>query len=110
VAELDVYPDAWVAERTLQELDLRSEGALALGIQRADDGAYVGVRRGPSRIGTGDVLIVYGRAAAPRARPRRARLPLGPCVRRYFTTTTPFMNGCGRQWNVYVPGFVNVCE
>lgn len=61
VGELQVQEDAWVAGRTLAELDLRSEGVLVLGIERPG-GAYVGVPRGPTRVHAGDVLIVYGRA------------------------------------------------
>jgi hypothetical protein len=70
VVELDVRAGDWLAGRTLQELDLRAEGALVLGIERggrtgeaAYAGAYVGVPRGPTRVHAGDVLVTYGRAA-----------------------------------------------
>ena len=83
VVELEVHPGAWLAGRTLAELDLRSEGALVLGIERdgAHDGArgdartYVGVPRGPTRILVGDVLLVYGRSALLEQIDRR---PAGP--------------------------------
>lgn len=61
VVELEVNPGDWLEGRTLAELDLRSEGALVLGIER-HDGSYVGVPRGPTRIMGDDTLIVYGRA------------------------------------------------
>jgi hypothetical protein len=61
VVELEVRPGGWLAGRTLAELDLRSEGALVLGIARPGD-VYVGVPRGPTRIEADDVLIMYGRA------------------------------------------------
>ena len=60
VVELEVRPGGWLAGRTLAELDLRSEGALVLGIERPG-GAYLGVPRGPTRIHVGDVLLLYGR-------------------------------------------------
>ena len=73
VVELEVRVGAWLADRTLAELDLRSEGALVLGIERRG-GAYVGVPRGPTRILVGDVLLVYGRSALIEQIDRR---PLG---------------------------------
>ena len=76
VIELEVRADAWVAGRTLAELDLRSEGVLVLGIERAD-GTYVGVPRGPTRITVGDVLILYGRAPELEAVDRRTIGPAG---------------------------------
>jgi hypothetical protein len=67
VVELDVREGDWLAGRTLAELDLRSEGALVLGIERggrgeASDGTYVGVPRGPTAVRAGDVLVAYGRS------------------------------------------------
>ena len=61
VIELEVNAGDWLAGRALAELDLRSEGVLVLGIERAD-GSYVGVPRGPTRIARGDTPIAYGRA------------------------------------------------
>lgn len=62
VIELEVQPTSWLADRTLAELDLRSEGVLVLGIERAGN-RYIGVPRGPTRILPQDRLIVYGRGA-----------------------------------------------
>jgi hypothetical protein len=42
VVELDVREGDWLAGRTLAELDLRSEGALVLGIERGGRGRGVG--------------------------------------------------------------------
>lgn len=61
VVEFEVQPGAWLAGRTLAELDLRAEGALVLGVARRV-GMYVGVPRGPTRIEPGDTVVVYGRA------------------------------------------------
>jgi hypothetical protein len=76
VVELAVRPGAWLAERTLEQLDLRSEGVLVLGIERKD-GGYVGVPRGPTRILSDDTLIVYGRAAQIHAVDERRAGPEG---------------------------------
>ena len=61
VVEFEVPADSWLAGRRLEELDLRAEGALVLGIERPD-GAYVGVPRGPTYIRHNDTVIVYGRS------------------------------------------------
>jgi uncharacterized protein with PhoU and TrkA domain len=60
VIEFDVRPDSWLAGRTLQELRLRSEGVVVLGIQRRG-GDYLGAPKGTTRIGVEDLLILYGR-------------------------------------------------
>jgi hypothetical protein len=59
VIEMRVRSDEWLANKTLAELDLRSEGALVLGIERTD-GSYVGAPRGPTAVQPGDLLIAYG--------------------------------------------------
>lgn len=64
-----------IAERTLQELDLREEGVRVLGIVRSN-GTYVGAPIGPTRVHAGDTLVVYGRSsdlAALAERPGGAR-------------------------------------
>ena len=76
VVEAEVRPDSWLAGHTLAELDLRSEGALVLGIVRAGAG-FVGVPRGPARIRAGDVLVLYGRAPLLRELRRRPAGPVG---------------------------------
>ncbi|HEV2075603.1 MAG TPA: TrkA C-terminal domain-containing protein [Thermoleophilaceae bacterium] len=74
VMEVGVQPGDWVAGRSLDELRLRDEGVVLLGISRAD-GEYVGVPQFDTRIRTGDTLLMYGRS------PRLAELdcrPAGP--------------------------------
>ena len=58
VSEVVVHKDDWLAGKTLAEAELASEGALVLGIERAD-GKYIGALRGVSRIEPGDTLILY---------------------------------------------------
>jgi Trk K+ transport system NAD-binding subunit len=65
-----VRPDEWLAGKTLAELNLRSEGALVLGIERTD-GSYVGAPRGPTAVKPGDLLIVYGRTSRLKELDRR---------------------------------------
>jgi hypothetical protein len=80
VAELDVRPGHWLAGHTLQELDLRAEGVLVLGIERGGrghDARYVGVPRGPTPLHAGDVLVTYGRAALLDDLDRRPAGPAG---------------------------------
>ena len=60
VIEFEVRPDSWLAGKTLQELRLRSEGVIVLGIQR-QGGDYLGVPKGAARIAANDLLILYGR-------------------------------------------------
>lgn len=59
VIEFEVRADSWLAGRTLQDLRLRSEGVVVLGIQR-QGGGYVGVPKGDTRIAAEDLLILYG--------------------------------------------------
>ena len=60
VTELHVEAHDWLACRQLQELGLRDEGILVLGMHRKD-GTYLGAPRGPTKILPDDTLIVYGR-------------------------------------------------
>ena len=60
VLELEVEPDDWIAERSLDDLRLRDEGIVVLGVQR-QGGGYVGAPDGDTVIRAGDRLVVYGR-------------------------------------------------
>jgi hypothetical protein len=60
VVELAVETQHWLADRTLAEMRLRSEGVLVLGVQR-QEGQYLGTPDGETRILAGDTLILYGR-------------------------------------------------
>lgn len=61
VMEIGIQPDDWVTAKTLDELRLRDEGIVVLGISRAS-GRYVGVPQFDTEIRTGDTLLAYGRA------------------------------------------------
>ena len=60
IDELKVEEGDWIAGQTLGALDLRDEGLLVLGIDRAD-GEYLGTPRGRDVVGADDTLILYGR-------------------------------------------------
>lgn len=63
VVELHVAAGAWTAGRPLRELQLREEGIVVLGIERAD-GSYEGAP-GPETVpNVGDTLVLYGRDSA----------------------------------------------
>ena len=63
VRELRVEEGDWMADCTLGELRLRSEGLNVLGVEKRN-GDYVGVPRGETRLEPGDTALVYGRAGA----------------------------------------------
>ncbi len=63
VTEIQIQPKDWVADKTLGELNLTSEGVLVLGVQRAD-GSYVGAPTGRTKIAENDTMILYGRQEA----------------------------------------------
>lgn len=58
ISELLVEADDWMADRSLQDLDLSHEGLLVLGIVRGDH--YFGAPKGTYRARPGDTLLVYG--------------------------------------------------
>ncbi len=61
ITELHVDGDDWLAGKHLNQARLAAEGIMVLGINR-QDGDYMGVPDGETRIRAGDTLIVYGRA------------------------------------------------
>jgi len=63
VVELYVEDNDWLADRTLQDLDLHEEGFLILGITRKD-GTYRGAPDGATKVFAGDNLVIYGRSSA----------------------------------------------
>lgn len=63
VTRLMVEEHDWVASRPVSECRLSDEGVHILGIER-QDGGYVGVPRGQTKIHPGDTLILYGRTEA----------------------------------------------
>ncbi len=62
VAEIEPEEGDWVLGRRLEDLRLREEGVIVLGIYRRD-GRYLGVPAGPTLVEPGDRLVVYGEDA-----------------------------------------------
>ncbi|MCW8196073.1 potassium transporter TrkA [Proteobacteria bacterium 005FR1] len=61
VSEIMCKADDWMEGQTLSELNLRDEGVIVLGVTR-EDGTYIGVPKGSTRINENDTLTLYGRA------------------------------------------------
>lgn len=61
VTEIKVNEGDWVAGRSLADLKLTDEGVLVLGVYPRR-GRYIGVPRGSTVVGAGDVLVIYGSA------------------------------------------------
>ena len=59
VTELQVETQDWLADKTLIELKLPTEGLLVLGIQCAS-GGYIGAPTADTRISVGDTIVLYG--------------------------------------------------
>lgn len=60
VSELLVEEGDWLANRSLEQLRLRDEGVIVLGVHRAQ-GDYLGVPTRSTRLRPGDTLVLYGR-------------------------------------------------
>ena len=60
VSELRVAEKDWLANKSLDTLDLASEGIIVLGIKR-ENGKYIGAPVGDTEVKENDVLILYGR-------------------------------------------------
>lgn len=60
VIEIEVEGGDWLANKRLEELNLREEGIVVLGIERQNK-TYIGVPHGSTCIAPGDLLILYGR-------------------------------------------------
>ncbi|MCF8234841.1 MAG: hypothetical protein K9G67_07425 [Bacteroidales bacterium] len=63
ISEMKVAEDDWIANHTLAESALRQEGITVLGIER-QDGTYLGVPDGDTKIVESDILIIYGRESS----------------------------------------------
>ncbi len=59
VGEIIVEPGDWFSGRTISELQLRDEGVLVLGIERAGH-RYVGAPNPKARFHDGDKVVLYG--------------------------------------------------
>lgn len=72
VTQFLVDEEDWLVRKPLEELDLRSEGVLVLGILRST-GSYLGGPRGDTIIYPGDNVVVYGRRGIAEALVSRRR-------------------------------------
>lgn len=72
ITELLVGQEHWLTDRRLEELALRKEGVIVLGIARPD-GTYLGVPKGDSVVRHGDTLVLYTRAGVMADLDRRRR-------------------------------------
>ncbi len=72
VMEVQIEDNDWLAERALKECKLRDEGISVLGIVR-EDGRYVGVPMGGTKLHGGDTAILYGRTENLRALDERQK-------------------------------------
>lgn len=61
VSEIKVEQQDWLADKTLNDLQLHNEGILVLGIKRSN-GEYIGAPRGETKIYNDDTVTLYGRA------------------------------------------------
>ena len=72
VAEIEPDEGSWLSGRRLEELRLRDEGVMVLGVYR-EDGSYLGIPAGSTTVRAGDRLVAYGEdAAIPELSARRA--------------------------------------
>lgn len=62
VSEIKIEEQDWLADKTLNDLQLPDEGILVLGIKRSN-GEYIGAPRGETKIYNDDTVTLYGRAA-----------------------------------------------
>ncbi|WP_121667733.1 TrkA C-terminal domain-containing protein [Mesonia aquimarina] len=60
ISELKVRKDSWLANKTLEELELRKEGINLLGIEREGE-EYIGSPNGKTKIRINDIITMYGR-------------------------------------------------
>lgn len=60
VLEMRVKKGSWLADTTLDDLDLPEEGVLVLGISKKD-GTYIGAPSGEDKFDVGDTALIYGR-------------------------------------------------
>lgn len=61
ITELALTDGHWLADRSLEQLDLRREGIMVLGVVRPD-GEYLGVPTRDTVLHAGDTLVLYSRA------------------------------------------------
>ena len=60
IAEIDIRQHNWLANQTIQDLNLIDEGVLVLGVKRYGE-EYIGVPPTDLRLRAHDLLVLYGR-------------------------------------------------
>ncbi len=81
ITEMLVEKNHWMASQNLSVLNLRQEGLNLIGVER-EDGYYVGMPSGETRIMEGDTLIMYGKESALKRLNDRKKNPEGDLNRR----------------------------
>jgi hypothetical protein len=81
IVEIRIDPEDWLAHQTLGQAQLREEGIMVLGVQR-QDGTYLGVPTGTTKVLPKDILIVYGRVSVLAALDERRKDWSGNCQHR----------------------------
>jgi hypothetical protein len=76
VVDCPVAEGSWLQNKTLAEMQLIEEGVLVLGVTR-DDGYFVGIPKGSTRIYALDRVILYGREDLLRKIGKRKKGPEG---------------------------------
>ncbi len=72
IAEIEPDEASWLTGRRLEDLRLREEGVIVLGVYRKD-GSYLGIPAGSTTVRVGDRLVAYGGdEAIPELSARRA--------------------------------------
>lgn len=72
VREIAIGGDDWICDKRIRDTGLQEEGILILGIQR-EQGNFIGAPAPETKIGDGDMLIIYGRADAIEELTRRRK-------------------------------------
>lgn len=84
ISRFRVKPDSWLADRTLDSLQLEKEGALILAVFRTEKGKekFIGIPTGETMIRPGDVLVCYSREKVSHLLSRRDKGPEGEAEHR----------------------------
>lgn len=79
ISRFRVKKDSWLADRTLDSLQLQKEGALILAVFRTEDDRekFIGIPTGKTAIRPGDVLVCYSREKVSQLLSRRDKGPQG---------------------------------
>ncbi len=72
VSEMQVEPEDWLSGKSLEELKLKKEGVMVLGITRKN-GTYIGGPMGNTKLLPYDTIMLYGRTSAVQKLDERKR-------------------------------------